>query len=125
MSIYGKIVHGNNIGEKIGSPTINQKPDDEKLLPPFGVYCSKVLAEGKEYYGVTNIGCKPTVSGTGIPGIETHILDFNGKIYGEEVRTSIYHYIRPEKMFSDVSELSAQIKADIEYASNYWRSGKS
>ena len=116
----GRVVHGNHIGGKIGSPTINQLPGEDKLLPPFGVYCSKVIIDGREYKAVTNIGCKPTVSDGKIPGIETYILDFNEKIYGENVRTCLYHYLRPERVFECVDELAKQIKIDSENAARYW-----
>ena len=61
-SIFGTIVHGRALGRKIGIPTLNQIPPVNKLLPPFGVYYSEVLVNGKTYKGMTNIGIKPTVS---------------------------------------------------------------
>ena len=47
----------------IGFPTVNLVPEDDKLLPPFGVYITRILIGGEEYCGITNVGCKPTIRG--------------------------------------------------------------
>ena len=72
------IIHGKQLGRKIGIPTINMEFPPEKLLPPNGVYVTRVLMDGVWHKGVTNVGCKPTVSDSHLIGVETHILDFSG-----------------------------------------------
>ncbi len=119
--IRGKVIHGKHLGEKIGSPTINQSITDDKLLPPFGVYFSKVTIGDREYPAVTNIGCKPTVSSSNIPGAETYLFDFDGDIYEQEVTTSLYHFERAERIFSDIDELRNRIGLDMENARDYWK----
>ncbi|MBQ9886502.1 MAG: bifunctional riboflavin kinase/FAD synthetase [Lachnospiraceae bacterium] len=117
-SISGKIIHGNHQGTGFGIPTINQKQDAGKLLPPNGVYVSQVVLGGRCYGGITNIGCKPTVGKNDI-GIETFLYDFEGDIYGEEAVTRLLKFVRPERKFASVEELIAQIKRDEEYGREY------
>ena len=80
-AVHGEIVHGHALGRTIGVPTINQIPPAEKLLPPFGVYVSEVKIEGKIYYGITNIGVKPTVQEK-FTGVETNLFDCSEDLYG-------------------------------------------
>ncbi|PKM50632.1 MAG: hypothetical protein CVV02_10110 [Firmicutes bacterium HGW-Firmicutes-7] len=117
--INGQVMKGKNIGTGIGIPTANIIPDESKLLPPKGVYVSKVQVKGKDYNGVTNIGNNPTVEGQALI-IETHIIDFNEDIYGEEISVKLYHYVRPEKKFNNLTELKEQIDLDIEEMKNYF-----
>lgn len=114
--IKSEILHGRKLGRKIGIPTINMILPADKLLPPNGVYVSEVLVDGKKYVGVTNVGCKPTVSDENIVGVETYIYDFNQDVYGEKIVVSFVDYIRPEKKFDSVEELKAQMETDIEKA---------
>ena len=119
--ISGQVIHGKHLGEKIGSPTINQGISADKLLPPYGVYFSKVTVGDREYPAVTNIGCKPTVSSSNIPGAETYLFDFEGDIYEKEVVTSLYHFERSERVFENVNALSKQIQTDMANAREYWK----
>jgi riboflavin kinase/FMN adenylyltransferase len=118
--VDGQVLHGAHLGEKIGSPTINQACPEEKLLPPFGVYYSTVRIGEQEYPAVTNVGYKPTVSSAHQVGVETHVLGFSGDIYEQQVRTSLYHYARPERTFESVEALAACIGQDMEHAADYW-----
>lgn len=117
--INGKIMKGRHIGTEIGIPTANIIPDESKVLPPKGVYISKVRLSGKDYNAVTNVGNNPTVEGQTLI-VETHIIDFNEDIYGEEISVLFYHYLRPEKKFNSLDELKAQINLDIEEMQNYF-----
>ena len=116
--ISGEIIHGNHMGTSFGIPTINQKPSEEKLLPPNGVYVAKVDIDGKSYGGITNIGCKPTVGENEI-GVETFLYDFNGNTYGAYAKTNLLKFVRPERKFESVEELTGQIKRDAEYGREY------
>ena len=77
---------------------------------------SKVIFQGKEYQGVTNVGNKPTVSGDKKVGVETHIIGYEGDLYGEVVTVEFYHFLRPERKFSGVDELKKQMHQDMESA---------
>lgn len=116
FTIMGEVVHGNQIGRTLQAPTVNLLPASHKLLPPRGVYASKVIHQGKEYYAVTNIGCKPTVESNGRVGVESHILDFNQDIYGHFIQVELYEYERGEVHFQSLEELKSQLKTDIQFA---------
>lgn len=115
-SVGGEIEHGNHIGHTIGVPTVNVIPPENKLLPPFGVYASKVYLDGKEYRGMTNIGRKPTISEKEKVGVETYIYDFDKDVYGEYARIALERFVRPEMKFDSLEALKEQIQSDIEAA---------
>lgn len=119
--IKSEIVHGRKLGRRIGIPTINMILPANKLLPPNGVYVTEVLVDGNLYMGVTNVGCKPTVSEEHIVGVETYIDGFNQDIYGEKIVVSFIDYIRPEQKFGSVEELKAQMESDIKVARKYYK----
>jgi len=118
--ISGKIVTGRQIGRNIGIPTANIIPDHTKILPPLGVYISKVMVEKREYYGITNIGKNPTILDDKNIKIETHIIDFDKEIYGEEMTISLYKSLRPEIKFDSLEKLKNQIEKDIEVTKKYF-----
>lgn len=111
--VYGPVIHGNHLGNTIGFPTINQEISDEKIVPEFGVYISKVWICDTPYYGISNLGVKPTIKGNHQVGLETHILDFDGALYGKNVKTQLLSFIRSERKFDSVEELKKQIQKDI------------
>lgn len=112
--VYSEVIHGNHLGHTIGYPTINQSIPEQKLVPSFGVYASRVMIDGNYYKAISNLGQKPTVEGKHQTGLETHILDYHGNLYGKWIQTELLFYIRPEEKFSDLNELKAQIATDIE-----------
>ena len=112
-SISGKIMHGDKRGSKIGFPTANIKLKPNILLG--GVYAVSTYIDNKQYYGVANIGYKPTFNGKKYI-FEAHILDFSKNIYGERLEFDIFSKIRDTKKFNDVSELKKYIDNDINYA---------
>lgn len=117
--VLGTVLHGNAIGRTIGIPTVNQMPESDKLLPPHGVYYSRVLLDGKEYPGMTNIGVKPTVSRTGALTVETHLYDFHADLYGRVITTSLLTFRRPERKFSGIEELERTMKEDLAAGRSY------
>ena len=112
-SLEGMVVHGKKLGRTIGIPTANVIPDDEKLMPPFGVYSSVVELGDRQFKGITNIGVKPTVSDEPCVTAETHIFDFDEDIYGAGIRVSLVRFVRPEKKFGDIDSLKEQMLTDI------------
>ena len=117
------VTHGNEIGRKMGFPTINQAFPKGLFLPRFGVYCSKAVIGGKVYLGVSNIGVKPTI-GRNSPCIETHIFDFSGDLYGESVTVSLKSFLRTERRFESRGQLFEQIAEDKHRAQEYFNSNK-
>lgn len=117
--IRGKIIHGNQIGRTIGFPTININPPPQKLLPPYGVYVSRIRLDGKRYGGITNIGKKPTIRGDYPAGAETYIYDFHGDVYEKTAWVELLHFERPEMRFAGIGELRAQLEKDLAYGRAY------
>lgn len=112
-SFYGRVCHGHHIGRTLGFPTVNIYPETDKLLPPFGVYFSKVEVDGHIYGGISNIGCKPTISGREQVGLETYLYDFDADLYDKEIRVSLLAFRRPEQKFSGLDALKKQLDSDI------------
>ena len=81
-------------------------------MPPSGVYVSKIEYKGDTYCGVTNIGTRPTVDNDSEISVETHILNFNQKIYGEQLEIYIFKMLRCINKFEDFSALLEQIRKD-------------
>lgn len=112
-SVSGRVEHGRRLGRTLGMPTANLLPEPDKLLPPNGVYYSSVLLNGCVYRGISNIGCKPTVSKEHIMGVETYLYDFDESIYGSQITVQLHAFRRPEKKFDSVEALRAQLQLDI------------
>lgn len=112
-SVSGVVAHGKRLGRKLGMPTVNLLPEEEKLLPPYGVYFSEVSVGERVYKGITNIGCKPTVNNEKQAGVETYLYDFAQDIYGKEITVRLFSFLRPEKKFASVEELKNRMAADI------------
>lgn len=113
FTVIGEVVHGNQLGRTMGSPTLNLLPPADKLLPPNGVYSTKTIIDGRTYSGITNIGYKPTVSNGLIRGVETHLFDFEEDLYGKIVEVQFYKFVREEIKFDTVEDLKEQILKDI------------
>ncbi len=124
-SVEGRVLHGNRIGTTIGIPTVNIRPEPEKLLPPYGVYASTIDIGGERFYGASDVGMNPTIredgGGPGAAGVETHILRFNEETYGKWVRISFERYVRPEMRFESLPALQSQIRRDIEFCKDYYK----
>ena len=103
-----EVTHGRKLGRTWGTPTINQPFPAGYVLPRFGVYASLVEVEGQKYYGVTNIGVKPTV-GSDCALSETWIPEFSGDLYGKKVPVELLDFIRPERKFDSLEQLKNEI----------------
>lgn len=103
-----EVTHGRQLGRTWGTPTINQPFPAGYVLPRFGVYASLVEVDSKKYYGVTNIGVKPTV-GSDCALSETWIPEFSGDLYGKKVPVELLDFIRSEKKFDSLDELKNEI----------------
>lgn len=113
--IRGVVVKGRSRGgQQLGFPTANIKMQDE-LCPKSGTYAVTVGCGERSYPGVANIGYSPTFADH-IFTIEVHLINFNGDLYGKQLRVNFVKRLRDEKRFETLPELSAQIKKDIEQA---------
>lgn len=111
---HGKVIHGQKNGRQFGFPTANIAVK-RKVLPIKGVFGVKAMMEGKEYFGVANIGNKPTLNGVK-PLLEVNLFNFNQDIYGQRLSIEPLFKIRDEQKFDSIEQLIKQIKADVEVA---------
>lgn len=112
-SITGPVIHGRKLGRTIGFPTMNLPISDEKFLPPYGVYIAKVQILDSEYFGVVNLGRKPTVSKGERPLVEAYVFDYEGDAYGEVITVSFVKLLRREVKFESIEALKLQIAKDF------------
>lgn len=111
-TLAGVVVEGNKMGRTIGFPTANIQPDsEEKLIPANGVYAVKVGLGDEYYFGMMNIGVRPTVNGKHRT-IEVNIFDFDRDIYGEKISVQFIDRIRDERKFENLDALKLQLKED-------------
>lgn len=111
-AVTGIVAQGDQRGRTIGFPTANLAVWDELLLPANGVYATLAQLGDQHFIAATNVGVRPTVNGRDRT-IEAHLLDFSGDLYGQELRLTFMHHIRPEMKFSGVDVLKAQIASDV------------
>ena len=114
-----KVIHGNQIGKTLNFPTINQRFEQNQVIPRFGVYASSTKIGDKIYNSITNVGVKPTIGSESFPLAETHIIDFEGDLYGEIITVYLKKFIRKEKKYNSLDELKNQLKIDLEKAKEY------
>lgn len=116
-TIYGTVEHGAGLGRRLGFPTANLRLEEPlQLLPRSGVYLSKAWLNDQSFLGLTNIGTSPTVKHTGKTEVETHILDFDRQIYGQQLRVELLSFLREEKMFSSKETLRDAMREDLSKA---------
>ena len=117
-----EVIHGKKNGKKMGFPTINQTIPAGMTVPKQGVYKSRTQIGGAGYPSITNIGVKPTIrleeGEVRSPLMETHIIGFDGDLYGERVSVSLLGFMREERKFSGLQELSEQLEKDKKLAIN-------
>ena len=109
--IDGMVAKGDARGRTIGFPTANVCSTNE-LLPPNGVYATTAILDGVVRPSITNIGTRPTVDSSGRTTVETHIFDFDGDLYGTNMRVAFVQRLRDERAFESLDLLKAQIALD-------------
>lgn len=118
FTLEGKVIHGAKLGRTIGFPTANINYTQNLVKLPFGVYKTNISADNKKSKSaVMNWGMKPTVHNTVEPVVEVHILNFEGDLYGKNIKIEVLKRIRGEKKFRDLDELKVQINEDIKQCS--------
>lgn len=113
-NISGKVIHGSKIGKLMGFPTANLNVSDQKLIPKKGVYFVKIWIYNISFFGIMNIGNRPTFQGKKNQ-IEVHIFNFSQNIYGKTLYIELINYIRKEIEFNSSKELIKQIIKDKLY----------
>ncbi len=120
--LSGVVIRGNQIGKLIGFPTANLLVDcPEKLIPANGVYACKIEWRGKIYFGMGNIGFRPTLLNEGSLSVEAHIFEFNQDIYNEQITIKFVSRIRDEQKFGSLQLLKQQLHYDQKQVKNIFR----
>jgi riboflavin kinase/FMN adenylyltransferase len=118
FSITGVVEHGEKVGRQMGFPTANIQLDGRYLLPCYGVYLVKLSFDKKGFYGLANVGIKPTF-GKYLPKVEVYLFDMEINLYQQLVQVEFIRFIRPENRFSGPEALKKQIARDVEVAKTY------
>jgi riboflavin kinase/FMN adenylyltransferase len=113
----GIVQEGVGRGKELGIPTANLEIWEERAYPAIGVYACMVEVDGAHRQAVANIGFRPTFEDELLsPIIEAHIIDFDGELYGQEVKLEFIDRLRDEMRFSGPEALLEQIELDIAHA---------
>ncbi len=120
VAVFGTVIKGISLAKKLGFPTANIDPHHE-VIPPSGVYVVRIVLENRIFYGVCNIGIKPTLltkpdelGGGPQKHVEVYIFDFNRNIYGKDLEIQFIRKIRDEVKFASIILLARQIQKDID-----------
>jgi riboflavin kinase/FMN adenylyltransferase len=118
-TVNGNVIKGKQLGRTINFPTANlQLKHENQYLPSIGVYLTEIKLDDKIYFGLTNIGYRPTVDDAKKINIETFIFDFDKTIYGAEISLKFISKCREEIKFKNLESLKIQISKDVEWALN-------
>lgn len=109
-AVRGVVTQGEQRGRTLGFPTANMTLG-EIIEPRRGVYATRARVDGVTHDAVSNFGRRPTV-GSEAPLFETHLLDFDGDLYGREIEVDFIDFIRDEVKFDGLDALKAQIAKD-------------
>ncbi|MDR2580054.1 MAG: bifunctional riboflavin kinase/FAD synthetase [Fibromonadaceae bacterium] len=111
-SLCGVVVHGLGQGRLLGFPTANLELPAYKLLPKNGVYFGSASFEGEIHKAVINVGNRPSLGNRPV-GLEAHLLNFDGDLYGKTLNVELGEWLRDEIKFENVEALKEQIRKDV------------
>ena len=124
FSISGKVIYGRQLGRTIGIPTANIQLH-RYVAPISGVFACKVFINAELFFGVANVGVRPTVDDANVnPILEVHLLDFNRMIYGESAKVVFLEKLRDEQKYENLYALKSAINQDIRNAKKFFESIK-
>ena len=121
FSLRGPVVVGDKRGRELGFPTANISVGPDHALPDYGIYVTRAYVRESTYQSCTSIGVRPTFDADGRPVVETHVLDFDEDIYGQEMRIELLDRIRGEERFPSADELVERMRRDINETREYFR----
>lgn len=115
FTLSGVVESGQKLARKLGFPTANMQIHPAAVLPPFGVYEVAACIDGASVHGIANLGLRPTIDeAQKVLRLETHLLNWQGDLYGRPLQVELRRFLRPERKFASVAELQAQISADVQ-----------
>ena len=122
-AIDGKVVHGRELGRRLGFPTANLRLQGKRAALT-GIFATWVHGVGKgAHASVSSLGTRPTVFGTE-PLLEAHLFDFDGDLYGRRLRVEFVSKLRDEEKFADLPALVRQMNIDAEQARKVLRNDR-
>lgn len=113
FKISNIVVKDKELGRTLGYPTANMIPDENILLPKFGVYATETIVDGERYKSITNVGTSPTVNDDNVR-FETHILDFERDLYDKKISVEFLYRLRDDINFASIEDLKQQLKRDTQ-----------
>ena len=116
-SLRGTVIKGNSIGRELGFPTANiDVKSIEQIFPQNGVYLIKSKINEDYYYGMCNIGYKPTLTSGNEISIEVHFFNYNKfDLYNKKLDIEFVDYVRRERKFENIEDLKLQLSKDRDY----------
>jgi riboflavin kinase/FMN adenylyltransferase len=125
FSLYGTVVHGDGRGAKLGYPSANLDLHNE-TVPPTGVYATWAYTDGQPLPSVTSVGRRPTFhpERDAEVVVETHILGFQGDLYGDDVEVQFVERLREQHTYDDVETLKRQMEKDVRRAKQVLEAGR-
>ena len=122
-TLTNRVAHGKRLGgSTLGFPTVNLRIPPGVITPAFGVYATRVWFDGQCRCAVTNVGIRPTVQDNDTRvTVEGFILDFDGDLYGHEIRMEFFRHLRPEQKFPSLQALSDEIRRNAQQTRDYFR----
>ncbi len=129
FTLTGTVTHGKGLGHDFGVPTANIIPRESIEGLEFGVYYSRITVtdspgieiagEVAPFNAITNLGKRPSVSDGETVNAESFIYDYQGDLYGKEIRVTLLEFKRPEERFTSLEALFDKIHKDIEDGKSY------
>ena len=119
FALTGEVVHGDGRGRELEFPTANLDVEND-LIPKSGVYVTETVVLATRHTSVSNVGVRPTFDGKQLT-VETHLLEFDGDLYGERAELRFLARLRDERRFSGPDELADQIARDRAAAESYFQ----
>ena len=119
-SMSGRVVHGDQVGRKLGFPTANIQVRHPRL-PLAGIYVAQVRGEGMGVLqGAASLGVRPTVKHDARPTLEVHLFEFDQQIYGKHLRVEFLQKLRDEEKYPDLETLTRHIALDVQHAKEWF-----
>lgn len=112
-TLSGNVVHGDQVGRRLGYPTANLRVEDpHKLIPKSGIYAAHARVGDRWLKSMAYIGPRPTLNADGVSVVEINILDFKEDLYGQSMSVRFLSRLRDDRKFDSLEELQAQIRLD-------------
>ena len=111
--LEGKVLEGRHDGRKLGFPTANLEVEPQMHVLAEGVYAAYAQVDDKVWRAAASVGRSPLFESAGAASLEVHLLDFDGNLYGQNLRVRFYRRLRPMVAFQNVEELARTVQDNI------------